>query len=115
MNWKKAIGFGILIWLIMFALVSATLGWYDMLWFKIVLAIIAGIISLILAGYVKPSSMGKALAYGLVWVIIGVILDLIITMRFNGGIFSEWTLWLGYVLVLLAPALRVKKSSAPTV
>ncbi|MFA6422642.1 MAG: hypothetical protein WCV92_04550 [Candidatus Buchananbacteria bacterium] len=115
MNWKKAIGFGILIWLIMFALVSATLGWYDQLWFRIVLAIIAGIISLILAGYIKPSSYARALTYGVVFVVIGVILDLLVTRRFNAAIFSDWVLWLSYVLVLVAPMLRVQKKSTTTI
>ncbi|MFA4871925.1 MAG: hypothetical protein WC610_02605 [Patescibacteria group bacterium] len=110
MNWKKAIGFGILIWLIMFAVVSALLGWYGFLWLRIAVAVVGGIISFILAGYVKPKSAVSALSYGLIWVVAGIILDALITMRFNSAIFSSKTLWLGYFFILLAPLLRVKKT-----
>lgn len=112
MNWKKAIGFGVLIWVLMFAIVSAFIAFnvYQGVLMGIVTAIIAGVIAFILAGYVKPSSLGIALAYGFIWVVVGVILDGVITMQFNPEIFGSWSLWLGYFLVLLAPALRVKKS-----
>jgi len=112
MNWKKAIGFGILIWLIMFALVSATLGWYEQLWFRIILSIIAGAISFVLSGHIKPSNFSKALVYGIIFVLTGVILDFIVTRRFNGAIFSDWTLWLSYLLIWLAPTLKVQKKIA---
>ncbi len=113
MNWKKAIGFGILLWVLMFAIVSVFIGFkiYDYLWIEILIAVIGGIISFILAGYVKPKSYGTALSYGVSWLVVGVILDIIVTMRFNAAIFTAWTLWLGYGLGVLAPLLRVKKQS----
>lgn len=115
MNWKKAIGFGILFWIVMFVVVSIFIAFniYQFSWMQIVTAVIAGVVSLILASKVKPASLGLALAYGLVWVVCGLILDLLVTARFNAAIFSSWTLWLGYVLVLLAPALQVKKTLPP--
>ncbi len=114
MNWKKAIGFGALLWVLMFVIVSAFIGFkiYDYVWMEVVTAAIAGVISYILAGYVKPKSFGTALCYGASWLVVGVILDAIVTMRFNPAIFTAWTLWLGYGLVVLAPLLRVKKAPA---
>ncbi len=111
MNWKKAIGFGLLFWVIMFVVISIFIGFkiYDNALMKVISALIAGLISFILAGYVKPRKISLALSYGITWVIIGVILDAIITMRFNNQIFLSKGLWLGYLLVLLAPLLRVKK------
>jgi hypothetical protein len=111
MNWKKAIGFGALLWIIMFVIVSAFVGFkiYDFLWLQIATAIIGGVISFVLAGYVKPDKFSLALSYGLCWVVVGVILDAVITMRFNAEIFSTWTLWLSYFLMLIAPTLRLKK------
>ncbi len=111
MNWKKAIGFGVLLWIIMFVVVSVLVGFdvYKYLWVQVVAAIIAGVVSLVLAGYVKPHKAGLALGYGLTWVIVGIILDLIITTRFDPTVFSSWILWLGYALVLLAPLLKVRK------
>ncbi len=116
MNWKKAIGFGALIWVLMFVIVSIFIGFkiYDYLWIEILIAVIGGIISFILAGYVKPKSYGIALAYGASWVVIGILLDIIVTMRFNSAIFLSWTLWLGYGLGLIAPLLRVKKTPTMT-
>jgi hypothetical protein len=113
MNWKKAIGFGVLLWVLMFVIVSIFIGFkvQESLWLEIGFAIISGVISFILAGYVKPKSYGLALAYGVSWFVIAVILDAIVTMRFNPAIFTSWSLWLGYLLVLLAPLLTVKKVS----
>jgi hypothetical protein len=119
-NWKKAIGFGVLLWVLMFVIVSIFVAFkiVDLTGMNIVIAIIAGLISLILAGYVKPDKASTALSYGLSWVVIGIILDAVVTLRFNPAIFTDWSLWLGYVLVLLAPVSKVKKagqSSAPEV
>jgi len=113
MNWKKAIGFGALLWMIVFIVVCIFIGFniYGSLWLDILTAIIAGFVSFVLAGYVKPNKAAIALGYGFSWVVVGLILDAIITMRFNPEIFSSWALWLGYGLALLAPLLRVKKSA----
>ncbi len=113
MNWQKAVAFGLLLWVIMFAIVSIFVGFkiYDNALMKLVTAIIAGIVSLVLAGYVKPGSAKLALTYGISWVIIGAILDAIVTMRYNPLIFQSKGLWLGYLLVLLAPLLKVKKAT----
>lgn len=113
MNWKKAAGFGILLWLIMFAFVSAFLSFYTFTWMRILCAFVAGVISFVLAHYARPTSAGQALGYGLSWVIVGVILDLLITMRFNATFFTDMYLWLGYLLAFLAPLLRIKKSAVP--
>ena len=43
------------------------------------------------------------MAYGAVWVAIGIILDAIITVRFQAEIFGVWQYYAGYALVLLAP------------
>lgn len=113
MNWKKAIGLGILLWVLMFVIVSILIAFklYEFRLVRILIAVIAGLISLFLAGMLKPGKVGLALAYGFIWVVIGVILDAIVTMRFNPAIFSAKTLWLGYLLILLAPLLKVKKTS----
>lgn len=111
MNWKKAISFGLLFWIVMFVIVSifVALKIYDFVWMKVIAAIIAGVVSFILAGYVKPNKVAVALSYGLVWVVVGLILDYLVTTKFSPEIFSSWDLWLGYLLVLLAPLLKVKK------
>ncbi len=116
MNWKKMLGFGALLWVLMFVIVSIAIGFKipESLWLNISFAVISGVISFVLAGYAKPKNLGMALGYGASWVVVGVILDGIVTMRFNSEIFMAWELWLGYGLVLLAPLLRVKKATAMT-
>jgi len=112
MKWIKVIGFGIFLWILMFAIVSAfiSFGIYKFIWIQGAIALIAGIISFVLAGKVKPDKATLAISYGLTWVVIGLILDATVTMKFNPEIFTSWSLWAGYILVLLAPVLRVKKS-----
>ncbi len=116
MNWKRAIGFGALLWGLMFIIVCIFIGFKvpESTWLNVGYAVVAGIISFILAGYVKPKSYGIALGYGISWLVVGVILDAIITMRFNPAIFTAWTLWLGYGLAIVAILLRVKKAQAMT-
>lgn len=113
MNLIKAITFGILIWVLMFAIVSAVLGFYQkFLWVKIAVAIVAGIIAFVLAGKAKPTNFAAALGYGFIWVLIGLILDYLITRNFNAQIFTLWSVWLGYGLIFIAPIFRIKKQSA---
>jgi len=112
MDWKKAIGFGVLIWVVMCVIGYLLMNFdvYKFLWVKIILAVIAGVISLVLAGLVKPNKATLALGYGLIWVVIVIILDVVVTVRFNAEIFTAWPIWLTYALILLAPLLKVKRT-----
>lgn len=112
MNWKKGVVSGIALWILMFVIVSVLIAFnvYATTTGKVVTIVIAGIISLFLAQRVKPSSAGVAATYGFLWVVIGLILDAIITTRFNPSIFAAKSLWIGYLVVLLAPLFAVKKS-----
>lgn len=111
MNWKKAIGYGVLLWVLMFVIVSVFIAYdlHDIFWMQIIEALIAGLISLMLAGRLQLSKAGEAFAYGLLWVVVGLVLDLFITMKFAPDFFTTWTVWLAYILVLLAPLLKIKK------
>lgn len=114
MHWKKVIGFGLLLWAIMFALVSIliALNIYDskdpgiMSW---VVAVLGGIVSYILAGYLRPASRAAALGCGAVFVVVGLLLDKLVTTRFSPDILKEISLWFSYALILLAPLLRVRR------
>ncbi len=113
-NWKKGISLGALLWVLMFVIVSIFVGFkiYDSAYMKVITALIAGIISFVLVGYVKPDKVGLAFSYGILWVVIGLILDAIVTRLFNPQIFLSKGLWLGYALVLIAPLFRVKKTGS---
>jgi len=114
MNWKKAVGFGMLLWIFMFVVVSIFIAFkiYGFVWTEAATAIIAGIISFILAGYAKPKTYGAAAGYAASWLIVGLILDFLVTTRFNPNFFISWSLWLGYGLAFIAPFLQVRKSQA---
>ncbi|KKS26329.1 MAG: hypothetical protein UU87_C0002G0008 [Parcubacteria group bacterium GW2011_GWA2_42_11] len=114
MKYIKIIGYGGLIWVLMFAIMSAfvAFGVSDTLWVKIISIFIGGMIAFILAGLIKPASLAGALIVGLVWVVIGLALDFFISKYFAPDIFKMWNLWLGYFLTFIAPTLRVKKLAA---
>ena len=103
----KAICLGIALWVIMFILVSVFIYFniYDQGAVKIAGAMIAGFIALAMVVYVQPKNIAASLGYGISWIIIGLLLDLLITWRLNERIFYEWSLWLGYGFVLLASLL----------
>lgn len=117
MDWKKTIGFGLMLWALMFVVVSVFIAFniFDNSIAKVIIAVIAGAISYSLAKKLKPADIKTALTNSAIWVIVGVILDALISTRFNAMIFQSKGLWLGYLLVLLAPILVVKKKGgAPT-
>ena len=111
MDWKKAVFLGVGLWVAMFVIVSAFIAFmlYTPGQPNIIVAVVAGIISYVLAGFAKPKTLQNALQYGASWVVVGLVLDWLITTRFSSVIFQMWTLWLGYGLILLAPLLRTKK------
>lgn len=113
MNWLKGIGYGAAIWVIMFVLVSALIA-FNINDIKIVhylAALIAPVSAYFFAGYLKPNSTSNAISYGIVFVVVGLILDYLITTKFKANIFASRTLWVSYGLTLLAPLLQTKKSA----
>lgn len=110
MNFKKALGLGLLLWIIMFAVASAFVAFKFsnslMTW---AIIIVEAVVALLLAGWAKPATAGKALGYGLTWVVVGLILDYLITKHFAPGVFSTWGYWVAYLLVLIMPTFKVKK------
>src|SRR3989338_1602882 len=81
MPYLKTLWFGILLWVIMFALASILLA-YDYLHTlrgEVALLLVSVILALYLANLLKPNNLIRALAIGIVWGIIGIGLDLLIT------------------------------------
>ncbi len=111
MDWKKTIGYGALLWAIMFALISFFMAYklYPAENMDLIIAVITGVLSFLLAGYAKPTNINNALALGLSWVVVALVLDSLITLKFAPDVFGNWIYWLGTILVLLAPTLRLKK------
>jgi FtsH-binding integral membrane protein len=113
-NWSKATGFGVLTWVIMFVLASivvafgATLaaGW------GYVLAVVAGVVAYSFAINADSANVGQAFGYGLTFAVIGIVLDMLISARFQSGIFSMATYWVGYALVFFAPWVEYEMQGA---
>src|SRR3989344_6314183 len=104
-NLTKARGFGVVIWFTMFALVSAMVGFnlFDSVLSQITVGIIGGIVAYGFASNARSPSQLQSFAYGGTWLAIGVILDAIVTSRFETGLFGSWTYWLGDGFFLFSP------------
>ena len=112
MNISKSVGLGVACWGVMIVAMFVFMAFkvVDQEIFHWIGALIGGIASYWLAGYLRPSSMGQALGYGVIFVVVGVVLDLIVTEKAMPGALSMLPMQVGYVLVLLAPLLQVKKA-----
>jgi len=111
MNYKKLIGFGVMIWAVAFLVMAGLIAYQ--LGNSIIAAVITWI-AVAVAAYLcgrnlALNSKAQMLKYSVSWVIIGLILDALFTVPFTGWtIFQSWEVWIGYVLVIAAPLLAVK-------
>ncbi|HYF04927.1 MAG TPA: hypothetical protein VEA59_02025 [Patescibacteria group bacterium] len=118
-NWTKALGYGVLLWVVMFVVgaILASMGIGLSAGWILVLGIIGAILAYSFAANARPGTAGAALGYGITFAVIGIILDSLISAQFTAGtnLFNSWTYWLGYVLVLAAPmfAPSVQSTQAP--
>lgn len=113
MNIKRGIGFGLLLWVIMFVVASVFVAFnmQDATLLSVLMLVISAVAVFILAGYVMPKSFGQALSYGLLWAVVGIILDYLISVKFAPDMFSSAYYWISYLLVVLVPMLKVKKEA----
>ena len=117
MNWKKALGFGVLIWVIMFVVFSILVGYGLMtseetgwgLW-SIVALIIMLLVTYVAARNIAPGNYGLALGYGVVFAVVGIILDYFISTKFVPNMFSAMSYWVSYIILALVPLSAVKKT-----
>jgi hypothetical protein len=106
--YSKAIISGFVFWAAMFALVSMFLNLYNQYYVvRIMISISSGIIAILLVDYLKIEKMKQALIFSLIWLIVGLILDYSVTMKFNNQIFNSMYLWLGYGLMFVSPLIYV--------
>ena len=110
-NWKKGILFGLLIWAIMFVVVSILVA-YKMpqtLLFTIIVTVASLVAGYLCAKNIVPKNYMEALEYGVIFAIVGIILDFLISKRFAPDIFISISYWVSYILIMLVPLLTVKK------
>lgn len=116
MDWKKTILYGIAIWVIGFVvgsilmLMTATTSWL----FAVLMLVIMAVVVWVMAGKIEMANRKIAIAVGIIWLAIALILDYLVTSRFaaqSGTIFfASWPLWIGYALTLVLPAVRMSMS-----
>ncbi|MDO8522805.1 MAG: hypothetical protein Q7S12_00760 [bacterium] len=113
LDYKKALTLAVSWWLIMFGVISLVLPWYNQFtWMKLAVAVFAGIMAYLLSAYTPIYGYSNALLLGMIFVVVGIALDILVTYQFNSEFFTYWSLWLGYALVLFIPLLRVVRHYA---
>lgn len=116
-NWKKAISSGIIIWGVAFVVVSVlmAIGIREGYLNWIITTIIIAITGYKLAQKMSLKNMNSALSVGLLWVIVVVLLDWLITTHFaTMAFFSDYKIWVSYAIILLIPVFSMKKSTQKT-
>lgn len=113
LDYKKTFTLAVLWWLIMFGAVYLVLQWYNQFsWMKFDVAVFAGIMAYLLSAYTPIYGYSNALLFGMIFVAVGIILDILVTYNFNQEIFTYWQLWLGYAFALFAPLFRTVRPYA---
>lgn len=109
LNMTKAVGYGVILWLVITGLTGAVYGFglcfqqTESLWVRLAIALIAGGVALFFAKEIEIATSKKAAVYSLSWLAIPILLDLFIISWMTFGIFSTWEYWLGHILIFLSP------------
>lgn len=114
MNYKKLFGFGILIWAAVYLVASAFVAYkaMDQLWARIVVELALIVAAYLAARNLSLGSVKEIAKYSVSWAVIAVVLDLLLTVPFAGWeIFSQWDIYLGYLLIIVVPFFAAKKSA----
>ncbi|KKP88791.1 MAG: hypothetical protein UR93_C0008G0020 [Berkelbacteria bacterium GW2011_GWA2_35_9] len=105
---NRALLYGAVIWATMFIVASIVVGYGFGDWTKYgIMWLFSIAFSWIIATRLKINDIKTAFYYGLIFVVLGVILDLLISVRFTGtAIFSSFDYWVGYGLTFLTVLFR---------
>lgn len=113
MNWKKYLLPPLAIYAVIFLFISALIGAkidQHATWVWVVSLCVSAVGLYIATNYVKPPNWQAALKYGLVWLVIFFILDLILTVPFTGwGYFHECQAYISYAITLVIPTVFAGK------
>ncbi|MDD5593228.1 MAG: hypothetical protein PHG97_00625, partial [Candidatus Margulisbacteria bacterium] len=110
MNWLKAIGFGIALFAIIFVVGSIAMFGLKLAGIVLSLTMLIAVIIVVylLAAQYKIRGLNAGLQVGLVWLVIYALLEYIVVVQiFNKGEtggFYNWSVLLGYLLVVVIPA-----------
>ncbi len=112
MNWKRLVLPPVAIYAVIFLFISALIGAKisaEATWVWVVNLVITLVGLYLAVNYAKPKDLKQGLLYGVVWVVILFVLDLILTVPFTGwGYFSDWTSYVHYALTIVMPVFLPK-------
>ncbi len=111
----KYIVYGAIIWGVAFIVASVFVGYkvISPLIMHGITTLAVAIVTFKLAKNLNIDNRKEMLKYSICWVIVGLILDAVITTRFTGWrFFYAKYIWIGYALILLVPLLAVKSKKA---
>lgn len=110
MDTKKTIFYGVIIWAIIFAVATGIMNYISGMAFEILMWLLSFGAAWYAAKKLVIKNQADGFSVGIVWVIVGLILDLLITRQFSGwGLFYAWTYWVSYIIILATPIISVKK------
>lgn len=117
MQWVRAFSLGFVLWGIFFGL-TTLIGYLDILGafgVRSVLTLFYGFAVYTASKILKPHKAIHAFGYGFVWFVMVIILDSIVTIRFNPALFLSEFQWLAYILMIIFPILAIDKTHRPDV
>ncbi len=110
MNLLKLLGFGVLIWDVVF-ITDAVLNSFDILPILITqtIFIIIVIVTYLLSENLEITSVKEILKYGFAWTAVMMFLDVVVAACCLDWFFlSEYSTWVNYSIVLITPIITVK-------
>lgn len=105
MDYTKLIGYGIVIWVAAYLVATAFVGYGagDLTLASVTTTIVVAVVTYALARRLHERSLGILLLYAAGWVVIGLLLDLLLTISFTGWeFFRGWGVWTGYAVLVIA-------------
>ena len=110
MNWLKAVGYGVILFAVLFVVASILifgLGFkMGEMPLSITMLVAAAAVIYLLAQQYKIGSLNEGIQVGLTWLVVDALLEYIVIVQIlNKGSFSfyTWSVILGYTLALVVP------------
>lgn len=112
MNYKKLFGYGVIIWGALYLIATLFVGYKmgNSIYQGISMIVAAAVLGFIFGKMLHIELVKDMIKYSVGWVLIGLILDLILTVPFTGSaIYFTPSYWVSYLLILTAPMFAAKK------
>jgi len=95
--------YGLVFWTVMFIIVSVMIsfGIYQYPMAKIIILVLSGLLAYLFTKKTEPKKMMVAVFIGSAFVAIGLLLNLVISYRFDSQIFRSVYLWISYMFVII--------------